>query len=225
MLMLSWRSVLKRFESVPVTNLIHFPTGNLWSAKFCGYSKTRYESENIVPSQLNWFTERWFDLLMRRQVSAQDTGRRELIHAHNTQHCGLTECDLVGKCDSSDSGKDVKTIKTQPGRNLATHRYMARRWQVGGWVQVGMHGYHSPHMSGSKCQSSLRLGSGRLSVHHPEETRGDRLPEPQSLLRVEVNILPRNELCTDVDISGGDEGATSLLVLGGTRFRASVGHR
>ena len=60
------RSASKQFDSFTAAYLIHFPTGNLWRARFCGYSKTRYESENIVPSQLNWFTERWFDLLVRR---------------------------------------------------------------------------------------------------------------------------------------------------------------
>lgn len=50
------------------------------------------------------------------------------------------------------------------------------------------------------------------------------LPEPRSLLRVEMDVLPRSELCANVDVSGGDEGTQDLLVLGGTRFRACVGH-
>ena len=61
---------------------------------------------------------------------------------------------------------------------------------------------------------------------HPASHRkgGWGLPEPQSLLRVEVDILPRSEHCTDVDISRGDEGTLSLLVLCGTRLRVYVSH-
>ena len=34
--------------------------GHLWRAKLWGYMKRRYERKKIVPSQLNWFAERWF---------------------------------------------------------------------------------------------------------------------------------------------------------------------
>ena len=50
------------------------------------------------------------------------------------------------------------------------------------------------------------------------------LPESQSLIRVEMDIPPRNELCADVNISGGNEGTLSLLVLCGTRLRVYVSH-
>ena len=63
-------------------------------------------------------------------------------------------------------------------------------------------------------------------VSAPLVTRKDILvlPEPQSLFRVEMDVLPRSELCADVNISEGDESTQSLFVLCGTRFRACVGH-
>ena len=50
------------------------------------------------------------------------------------------------------------------------------------------------------------------------------LPEPQSLLRVEMDILPCDVLCTDVNILRGNQSTLVLLILGGTRFRACVRH-
>lgn len=57
-----------------------------------------------------------------------------------------------------------------------------------------------------------------------ERTAGICSPESQSLLRVEVDILPGSELCADVDIPGGDESIMSLVAMDGNRFRACVGH-
>ena len=50
------------------------------------------------------------------------------------------------------------------------------------------------------------------------------LPEPQSLLGVEVGFLARDELCADINISGSGEGTLGLLVLTGTRLQGKVGH-
>ena len=53
---------------------------------------------------------------------------------------------------------------------------------------------------------------------------GRCLPEPQSLFRVEVDILPRSKLRADVNVSGGDEGTLNFLVLGGTQVRVWIDH-
>ena len=46
------------------------------------------------------------------------TGYREKgDYAHDTQHGGLAECDLVGKCDPLNR-EYVRTIRTPLGRNL-----------------------------------------------------------------------------------------------------------
>ena len=61
-------------------------------------------------------------------------GRR--IYVHNTQYCGLAKCDLVCKCHPLDGSEGVRILRTQPGRDLATHKYITsrRRW-INGWIQ------------------------------------------------------------------------------------------
>lgn len=80
-------------------------------------------------------------------------------------------------------------------------------------------------MRGIKCQSSLRLRE-LVSIRRSRTRRavGRCLPESQSLLEIEMNILAGSELCTNIDIPGRDDGTLALLVLGGIRFRALVRH-
>ena len=113
-------------------------------------------------------------------------------------------------------------MRTRLGCDQITYRYMTGRLRINRRAPFWMWDRYSPHMSGSKCQSNLRLRSRCLL--QVRRTAGRYLPEPQSLLRVEMDVLPRHELCTDVNISGSDEGTWRLLHPGGTRFRTRVGH-
>lgn len=50
------------------------------------------------------------------------------------------------------------------------------------------------------------------------------LPEPRSLLRVEVDIFTGSELGADINVFEGNDNTLDLLVLGGTRSLARFGH-
>ena len=88
---------------------------------------------------------------------------------------------------------------------------------------------YSLHMRGNKWRSNLRLRWKRLLACPPgrAKTLGYRycLPEPQSLLRVEVEILPCSELCADINIFGGGDNSMSFFVRSGTRFHMCIGRR